>query len=167
MNYELAYRVGFHPWEDAEGQPAFVETFAELLDREEDGCESPFGPALDLGCGSGIWGAKLAERGWQVTGMDIVERALARARERIDETGVDMRVVRADVTELQAAEIGSGFRLVLDTGTFHGLTDAQRRAMGREVTAIAAPNATVLMIAWAPRRRGPLPRGASREEIEA
>jgi hypothetical protein len=35
----------------------------------------------------------------------------------------------------------SDFRLVLDTGTFHGLTDAEREAMGREVNAVAADDA--------------------------
>jgi hypothetical protein len=85
----------------------------------------------------------------------------------VREAGVDMRLVQGDVTELRATKIGTGFRLVLDTGTFHGLTAAEREAMGREVSAIAAPDATVLMIAWAPKRRGPLPRGVSRSEIEA
>ena len=78
-----------------------------------------------------------------------------------------MRLVHGDVTALRQAGVGSSFRLVLDTGTFHGLDNAQREAMGREVGAIAADDATVLMLAWAPRRRGPLPRGASRSEIES
>ena len=39
--------------------------------------------------------------------------------------------------------------------------------MGREVSAVAAPDATVLLLAWVPKRRGPLPRGVSRSEIEA
>ena len=39
--------------------------------------------------------------------------------------------------------------------------------MGREVSAIAAPDATVLLDCFAPRRRGPLPRGASRAAVEA
>ena len=39
--------------------------------------------------------------------------------------------------------------------------------MGREVDAIAAPDATILLDCFAPRRRGPLPRGASRAEVEA
>jgi SAM-dependent methyltransferase len=167
MNYSLAYRIGFHPWEDAEEQPSFTDKFSALLDREESGRQPPYGPALDVGTGSGIWGIKLAQRGWQVTGVDIVDKALRRARDRVREAGVDMRLVQGDVTELRATKIGTGFRLVLDTGTFHGLTAAEREAMGREVSAIAAPDATVLMIAWAPKRRGPLPRGVSRNEIEA
>lgn len=166
MNYELAYRLGFHPWEDAEGDRAFTETISELFDREERGREPPYGPALDLGCGSGIWGVKLAQRGWQVTGVDIVDRALERAAQRVRAADVDVRLLHGDVTALRAADVGSGFRLVLDTGTFHGLTGAQREAMGREVGAIADPDATLLLIAWPPRRRGPLPGGVSRGEIE-
>jgi SAM-dependent methyltransferase len=166
MNYEFAYRIGFHPWEEAEDQPPFVEKISTVFEREESGREPPFGPALDLGCGSGIWGIKLAQRGWQVTGLDIVDKALQRARDRISDAGVDMQLVKGDVTDLRSAGIGSDFRLILDTGTFHGLNRTQREAMGREVSAVAAPDATMLLIAWAPRRRGPLPHGASRGDIE-
>ena len=77
-----------------------------------------------------------------------------------------MRLVHGDVTRLRAAGIEPGFRLLLDTGTFHGLTSGQRAAMGRELDAVASDDATVLLIAWEPKRRGPLPRGASRGEVE-
>jgi SAM-dependent methyltransferase len=166
MNYELAYRIGFHPWEDAEDHSPFVQRISELFDGEESGREPPYGAALDLGTGSGIWGIRLAQRGWQVTGVDLVEKALRRARERVRKAGVDMRLVQGDVTKLRSADVGSGFRLVLDTGTFHGLEDAERESMGQEVSAAAGPNATVLMLAW-PRRRRPLIRGVTRDEIEA
>jgi hypothetical protein len=39
--------------------------------------------------------------------------------------------------------------------------------MGREVSAITAPDATVLLDCFAPLRRGPLPRGAVRADVEA
>jgi hypothetical protein len=55
---------------------------------------------------------------------------------------------------------------VLDPGTFRGLADAERAAMGREVTAVCAEDATLLLDCFAPRRRGPLPRGASRADVE-
>ena len=166
MNYRLAYLIGFHPWEDASTDPPFVEKISELFDREEKGREPPYGPALDLGTGSGIWGIQLAKRGWQVTGIDMVDRALRRARDRVQNAGVDMRLVHGDVTALRAAGVGSGFRLVLDSGTFHDFNSGQREAMGREVSAVAAPDATVLLLVW-PKRRRPLIRGASRSEIEA
>jgi hypothetical protein len=95
-----------------------------------------------------------------------VEKALRRARERVDGAGVEMRLVHGDVTALRQSEVGSDFRLVVDTGTFHGLSAAQREAMGREVSAVCAHDATVVLDCFAPRRRGPLPRGASRAEVE-
>ena len=164
MNWGFAYAIGFHPWEDTD--LPFARKVSELFDREEKGHEPPYGLALDLGTGSGIWGIELAKRGWQVTGIDIVDKALQRARDRVQKAGVDMRLLRGDVTALRAAGIASGFRLVLDTGTFHDLNSAQREAMGREVSAVAARDATVLLLVW-PKRRRPLIRGASRSEVEA
>ena len=58
------------------------------------------GTALDAGCGAGAEAIWLASRGWQVTGADIAEQALARAAERADATGVADRVqwVQADLS---------------------------------------------------------------------
>lgn len=44
---------------------------------------------------------------------------------------------------------------------------AKRAAVGRLVNAVTAPDATLLMYALAPGKRGMLPRGADRAEIEA
>ncbi|MDQ3571304.1 MAG: class I SAM-dependent methyltransferase [Actinomycetota bacterium] len=137
------------------------------MEAEENGNGPPYGRALDIGTGSGIWGIAMAKRGWQVTGVDLVEKALSRASDRVRESGVDMRLVQGDVTALREAGVDSKFRLVLDTGTFHGLSAAQRKAMGREVSAVTTDDATVLMVAWDPKRRGPLPRGVSHQDVEA
>ena len=166
MNYRLAYAIGFHPWEDLAEHPPFATKLLELVAREEDGREAPYGRALDLGTGSAVWGVRLARRGWEVTGIDIVEKALRRAARRADSAGAKIRLVHGDVTALREAGLGSGFGLLLDTGTFHGLSDADRQAMGREVSAVAAPDATLILDCFAPRRRGPLPRGASRADVE-
>jgi cyclopropane fatty-acyl-phospholipid synthase-like methyltransferase len=166
MNYRLAYAIKFHPWEELAEHPPYADTLLELVAREEDGRQAPYGKALDIGTGSAVWGVRLAKRGWAVTGVDIVEKALSRARERASKDGVAIQVVRGDVTALSEAGVGSGFRLLLDTGTFHGLDEAQRLAMGKEVTAVASPDATLILDCFAPRRRGPLPHGASRADIE-
>ena len=95
---------------------------------------------LDLGCGSGFWAVGLAQRGWQVTGVDFVPKALRRAGDRARQAGVELRLVHGDVTKLGASAVGSDYPLLLDFGIFHDeLTDPQRTAMGREVT--AAPRA--------------------------
>jgi SAM-dependent methyltransferase len=167
LAYRILYAIGFTPWEQM-AHPQIASQIADLFAREEEGREPPYGSALDLGCGSGIWAVELAQRGWQVTGVDFVPKALRRARARADDAGVELRLLEGDVTDLRAAGLGSGFRFLLDFGCFHDeLTDEQRKAEGREATAAAAPGATLLMMAWKPGRRGPLPRGASPEEIQA
>jgi len=166
MNYRLAYALGFHPWEDLADHPPFADKLLELIGREEKGNGPPHGRALDLGTGSGVWAVALAKRGWQVTGVEFVDGALARARERIVEERVELRLVHADVTALSEVDVGSGYRLLVDTGTFHGLNDDERRAMARSVTAVAAPDAALILDCFEPHWRGPLPRGASRKDVE-
>ena len=166
MNYRLAYAIGFHPWEELAAHPPFADKLIELVAREEDGGAPPYGRALDIGTGSGIWGIEIAKRGWRVTGVDLVEKALERARRRVADEGVEMRLVHGDVTDLAASDAGSGYRLLLDTGTFHGLSAPQRQAMARSVTEAAAPKATLILDCFEPRWRGPLPRGADREDVE-
>ncbi|MEU7139932.1 class I SAM-dependent methyltransferase [Nocardia sp. NPDC046473] len=46
------------------------------------------GSALDLGCAEGADAIWLAERGWQVTAVDVSETALTRARARAAEQGI-------------------------------------------------------------------------------
>jgi SAM-dependent methyltransferase len=162
--YTLAYAVGFTPWERASEKEA--ERIAALFDREQAGRSPPYGKALDLGCGTGMQAVELARRGWQVTGVDLVAKAVRAARERSRAAGMDIHFVQGDVTRLTELGIGAGFTFVLDFGLFHGLEDAQRAALGREVNAATAPGATLLMIAWAPGRRTLLPRGAARADIE-
>jgi cyclopropane fatty-acyl-phospholipid synthase-like methyltransferase len=166
VNYRFAYRIGFYPWEDALGQRSFTTKITELFEHEEDGRHAPYGRALDIGTGSGIWGVELAKRGWQVTAIDLVEKALERARERVAASGVEMDLVNGDVTDLPSSSVGHGFRLVLDTGTFHDFDTEQQQAMGRGVDTVASPDATVLLLCW-PRRHRPLIRGVERDEIEA
>ncbi len=110
---------------------------------------------------------KLAERGWDVTGADIVPNAIDTARERARAAGVAVRFVGGDITKLGEAGVGSEFKLILDFGLVHGLTASQRAAVGREASAVAAEDAGLHMLAFAPARRGLMPRGMSREEIEA
>jgi SAM-dependent methyltransferase len=165
--YKILYQVGLTPWEGSAEQARTRAQISAMFDREENGRQPPFGPALDLGCGGGLWSIELARRGWEVTGVDLVPKALRTARERAAKAGVEVRFVEGDIAALRAAEVGSGFQLLLDFGAVHGLKEAQREAVGREVSAVAAANATLLTLAFPPARRGPLPRGMSQADIEA
>src|SRR4029079_3303211 len=138
LAYRILYAVGFTPWEQM-ADPQIAGQIADLFAHEEEGRDPPYGRALDLGCGSGIWAVALAQRGWQVTGVDFVPKALHRARERAEESGVEVELLEGDVTKLDPGRVGSGFQLLLDFGCFHDeLSDEQRQAEGREATAAAA-----------------------------
>ena len=156
--YSVAYAIGFTPWEAA-GQ-AGDEVLQRLFTREESERTAP-GKALDLGCGTGIHTVELAERGWAVTGVDSNARAVGRAKRRIAERGLHASAIQADVTNLSADDLGAGYDLFLDIGCYHGLTASQRASMGRAVTELANPGATLLLLAFQPDKLPrPLPRGA-------
>ncbi len=162
--YRVLWGLGFTPWEHRQ---AWAEQVSTMFDREEQESQPPYGAALDLGCGTGIWSVQLAERGWDVTGVEIVPKALRAARERAHEAGVEVRFLEGSVVALRDAGVGAGFRLVLDFGTLHGLAPAQVKAVAREVSAVTTDDATLLMYAFSPGHRGPIPRGLSRQEVEA
>lgn len=160
LGYRMAYRIGLTPWEGA--AQGGSEQLVGLLDREQDERGAPPGRAVDLGCGSGAHTVELARRGWDALGVDDVPRALERARSR---PGADRaRFVLGDVTRLDEAGVEPGVELFLDIGCFHGLDDAARTAYADGVTRLASPTATLLLLAFT-RGRGPLPRGASADQV--
>jgi SAM-dependent methyltransferase len=162
--YRLAYRFGFTPWEQA--GVGFGPQLASLLDREEAGLSRPFGKALDVGCGTGAHAIELTRRGWQVTGVDAVSKALDAAREKVTDADAGVRFLEGDATRLEDS-VGTGYRFLLDVGCFHGFKPAQRREYARGASTVTDPGGTLLMFAFGPGRRGPLPRGVAKEEIVA
>jgi SAM-dependent methyltransferase len=160
-NYARMYRLGMTPWEKYGA--AAAASISAVLDREENGRSRPLGRALDLGCGRGQFTPELARRGWQAVGVDYVPAAIQAARARGAE---GITYVVADVTNLAASDLGS-FDFFLDIGCFQGLGAGQRRAAGDSVSALAAPGATILMLAFGPSRYRPLVGGVAQSEVEA
>lgn len=66
----------------------------------------PAGRALDVGCGEGADAIWLAERGWDVVGVDISDVAISRARTAAAERGVDVDLRAVDLT-VQPPEQGA------------------------------------------------------------
>jgi SAM-dependent methyltransferase len=152
------YRLGFAPWERRDVE----RTWKPLLDGA--GALSP-GRALDVGCGSGRDAVHLAERGWQVTGVDFAEAALNAARQRARDKGVEVQLVRADVTQLGALGLTPGYDLIYDFGCMHLLPDPAREGLARGMRELAGATATLLIGAFMAGRRILLPRGMDEEEL--
>jgi SAM-dependent methyltransferase len=150
------YAVGFAPWDS--GIPD------ELVDVIEGSDALPPGRALDLGSGMGGKTVYMATKGWQVTGVESVPRALARARDRADKAGVSVDWRRGDVTRLEELGLNTGYDLFFDFGCFHGLNDAQRTRYAAGVASLAAPTATLLMMGFR-KALPPVPSGISSAEL--
>ncbi len=65
---------------------------------------------LDIGCGTGRHSIELAKRGYAVTGIDLSESQLARAKEKAGEAGLAVDFRRLDARELP---FDSGFELAI------------------------------------------------------
>jgi SAM-dependent methyltransferase len=141
--FKTFYRLGFVPWD---GHP-LAKSLQDLV--EGDGALGP-GAALDLGCGTGDSSIYLAKNGWRVTGVDFVARAVDKARAKAEANKVAVNFVRADVTRLSSEGIGSTFGLIVDNGCLHGMSADDRDAYVREVTAVAAPDARLLLVEFIP-----------------
>jgi SAM-dependent methyltransferase len=156
--YRVMYLVGFTPW-DTGAVPA------ELTELVEGPGALPAGRALDIGCGTGTQAVYLAERGWEVTGIDAIKKPLDRARDRAAASGVSVNWIRGDVTRLDDAGLEPGFNLFFDRGCFHGLSEPERAAYASGITELAAPGATLLMMAFARNQVRVGPAGADESEI--
>jgi SAM-dependent methyltransferase len=64
----------------------------------------PGARVLDLGCGHGRHSIELAKRGFDVTGVDLVEGFLDVGRKAAEETGVKVNFVRGDIAGFETHE---------------------------------------------------------------
>jgi ubiquinone/menaquinone biosynthesis C-methylase UbiE len=106
----------------------------------------PAGTALDVGCGTGDNAIYLAKHGWQATGIDFVATAVDKAKEKAAANKVDAKYARADATRLSSEGVGANFDLIVDNGCLHGMNAEDRDAYVREVSAVAAPGARLLLV---------------------
>jgi SAM-dependent methyltransferase len=157
--YRAAYLLGLKIWD--RGVP-----LADLVELVEGPPPLPAGRALDIGCGTGTDTIYLAGRGWDVTGVDMVPRALRVARRRAAAAGVAPRLVEGDVTRLAEFGVGGGHTLLFDFGCFHTLPPDRRGAYVESVSAAAAPGAAFLLYGFArPPRLAPMRAGVSDGEV--
>jgi 2-polyprenyl-3-methyl-5-hydroxy-6-metoxy-1,4-benzoquinol methylase len=80
---------------------------AEAYDLEEGGYDADYpltlalarefgGPLLDLACGTGTMAIRMAEQGFEVTGVDIISEMIELAQQKAQRQGVSIEWVVAD-----------------------------------------------------------------------
>ena len=158
--YRLIYRLGLIVWRRATPP-------AELVALIEGPTALPVGRALDLGCGTGTDTIYLAAHGWDVTGVDMVPKALAIAGRSATAAGVAPRFLRGDVTRLDELDVGDGYTLLLDFGCFHTLPEDRRPDYVTSLSHAAAPDATLLMYGFRrPPKAAPMHAGMTVDEVK-
>jgi SAM-dependent methyltransferase len=81
--------------------------------------EAAIGPcrAVELGCGTGTNAIFLAQKGFEVTALDLSPRALEQAMRRAEEAGVEIDFMQADLCRFDMAL--EPFDFVFDRGCYH------------------------------------------------
>jgi SAM-dependent methyltransferase len=157
--YRLAYRLGLIFWQRATPP-------ADLVALIEGPAKLEPGRALDIGCGTGTDTVYLATHGWEVTGIDMVRKALTTARRKAAAAGVAPRFVEGDVTRLHDLGVGDGYALLLDFGCFHTLPEDRRRAYVTSVSRVAALGATLMLCGFKrPPKTAPMHAGITIDEV--
>src|SRR5262245_12427030 len=73
--------------------------------------------AVDMGCGTGANAVWLAQRGFDVVGVDFSATAIERARERAAEAKIPVQFHCADILAL--SDLGAAFQFFFDRGCYH------------------------------------------------
>src|SRR5258706_1199303 len=164
VEFKIGYLLGFVPGDRPE-IPAAVQALASGPDSLAPG------RALDLGCGRGNHAIFLAQRGWRVTGVDLIARALQTARRRAAAGGIALDLVQGDATRLETTPVRGPYGLLLDCGCFHYLEPADRARYAAGLARVATPDATLLLFSFLPVsfgfQRWGGPRGAEPDAVTA
>ncbi|GGC96532.1 hypothetical protein GCM10011512_24430 [Tersicoccus solisilvae] len=143
------------PWDIGRPQPAFERLAA---------AGAFTGPVLDAGCGTGEHALLAASVGLPVLGVDVAETALARAREKAHERGLDAEFATADALDL--GRLGRTFATVLDCGLFHTFDAEERPAYVASLAAVTEPGGRVFVLCFSEAIRAQGPHPVSRRELE-
>jgi SAM-dependent methyltransferase len=156
VTWDDAYR-GQPLWEVGRPQPV-------VLDLEAAG--EIAGSVLDIGCGTGENALHLADRGYEVWGMDLSAVAIERAKVKAHARRLPVVFLPGDALEPEL--IGRTFDTLLDIACFHTLGDRDRPRYAASVAALSRPGSRLHLVCfsedeppgWGPRR-------VTREELRS
>jgi SAM-dependent methyltransferase len=149
------------PWDTGEPEPLLVEFVASERIRPTR--------TMEIGAGTGTNAVWLAERGFEVLGIDLAPRAVERANAKLNGRALACRFAPLDI--LAAAPEGGPFEFVFDRGCFHVFDEPEERVeFAERVAAALAPGGLWLSLIGSteggPREIGP-PRRSGRDVMLA
>ncbi|MGC1401486.1 MAG: class I SAM-dependent methyltransferase [Thermodesulfobacteriota bacterium] len=122
--YKERYKANFTPWDI--GRPDF--NLVEMVNKRP----IEKGKALDVGCGSGHNSIWLAQNEFTVTGVDVSEIALQKAKENASSENIKCTFLLLDFFEKDVPRFP--FNFIFDRGCFHSYdSDNERRKFAERV----------------------------------
>lgn len=137
LPWDASYHDGPAPWDFGQPQPPVVRLASE-------GAFS--GRVLDAGCGTGENTLHIASLGLPVLGVDVAETALAMARTKAADRGLDAEFAMADAFDL--AGLGRTFETVLDSGLFHTCDANERTRYAASLASVTESGGTVHVLCF-------------------
>jgi SAM-dependent methyltransferase len=137
LPWDASYRDSRAPWDIGQPQPAIVRLASE---------GGFAGTVLDAGCGTGENALLVASLGFSVLGVDVAESALAIAREKASERGIEVDFAAADAFHLD--RLGRMFDTVLDCGLFHTFDGDERPGYVASLASVTRHDGTLHVLCF-------------------
>jgi SAM-dependent methyltransferase len=158
--FKERYKTGNTPWDI--GKPDFnlIETVTKIAIKS---CK-----ALDIGCGTGDNSIWLAQKQFQVTGTDISEIAIEKAKEKALISDVKCTFLVVDFLKNRIE--GAPFGFVFDRGCFHTFdSNKERKKFAKKVSYSLEKNGLWLSLIGSAdaRHQGPGPPQRTANDITA
>jgi SAM-dependent methyltransferase len=132
--YEILYARFRAPWDIGPRQ--------ELVELVESGRIQP-SRAIDLGSGTASNVIFLAQRGFDVTGVDFAQAAIELGRKRAREANVTVDFIRDDLTHLQ--HVQGSYDLLVDYGTLDDIPYHKRDLYIHNILPLTHPGSQFLL----------------------
>ena len=147
-NFEEIHRTGGDPWQTGAADPERHRIYLEFLRRHAP--PTGFASALDLGCGEGDFTGRLESLARRVTGIDLSEIAVARARS----AHPGIRFLRCDARRIQDLDLPArSFDLVVCADLATCFAPRTAEEFLREISRLLSPRGRFFFAAWSPGGR--------------
>ena len=156
LPWDASYHGGTAPWDIGRPQPAIVRLAAE---------GGFAGAVLDAGCGTGENALHVASLGFSVLGVDVAETALAIARAKAAERGIEVEFAAADAFQLE--RLGRRFETVLDCGLFHTFDADERLRYATSLASVTEQEGTLYVLCFSDEGPDTGPHPISQEDLRA
>lgn len=143
---EIGASLDMIPWNIQAPQPVF---------REMEEAGEVAGRVLDVGCGLGDNALFFAERGYQVTGIDVSPSVIDRNRNKARERGLQAEFLVADATTMEG--VTGPFGTIVDSALMHCLDEKAQQNYLSALHRICAPGARLHLLCFSDRLPAEIP----------